>query len=97
MAWFDGLRSPKVKHRRAPSKTAASLWTKCLGCNEILYRLEIDRNYNICPRCGYHFSISARRWIELLIDPETLVTVVRYIKVGSDFHRLARFLETYVE
>ena len=31
-----------------------------------------------------------------LIDPETLVTVVRYIETGSDFHRLARFLETYV-
>jgi 6-phosphofructokinase 1 len=33
---------------------------------------------------------------ENLVDPETLVTVVRYIKPGSDFHRLARFLETYV-
>ncbi len=33
---------------------------------------------------------------EKLVDPETLVTVVRYIQPGSDFHRLARFLETYV-
>jgi ATP-dependent phosphofructokinase / diphosphate-dependent phosphofructokinase len=33
---------------------------------------------------------------ERLIDPATLVTVVRYIQPGSDFHRLARFLETYV-
>ena len=33
---------------------------------------------------------------EKLVDPETLVTVVRYIEPGSDFHRLARFLETYV-
>jgi 6-phosphofructokinase len=33
---------------------------------------------------------------EDLIDPHTLKTVVRYIKVGSDFHRLARFMETYV-
>jgi len=33
---------------------------------------------------------------EKLVDPDTLVTVVRYIKPGSDFHRLARFLETYV-
>jgi ATP-dependent phosphofructokinase / diphosphate-dependent phosphofructokinase len=33
---------------------------------------------------------------EELVDPETLVTVVRYIEPGSDFHRLARFLETYV-
>ena len=34
---------------------------------------------------------------EKLIDPETLVTVVRYIETSSDFHRLARFLETYVD
>ena len=33
---------------------------------------------------------------EDLIDAETLVTVVRYVEPGSDFHRLARFLETYV-
>lgn len=33
---------------------------------------------------------------EELVDPETLVTVVRYIEVDSDFHRLTRFLETYV-
>lgn len=31
-----------------------------------------------------------------LVDPQTLVTVVRYVKPGSDFHRLARFLETYI-
>ena len=34
---------------------------------------------------------------ESLVDPETLVTVVRFIPTGSDFHRLARFLETYVQ
>ena len=34
---------------------------------------------------------------ETLVDPETLVTVVRFIKTGCDFHRLARFLETYVD
>lgn len=33
---------------------------------------------------------------EKLVNPETLVTVVRYIESGSDFHRLARFLETYI-
>jgi 6-phosphofructokinase 1 len=33
---------------------------------------------------------------EELVNPETLVTVVRYVERGSDFHRLARFLETYV-
>ena len=33
---------------------------------------------------------------EKLVDPQTLVTVVRRVQPGSDFHRLARFLETYV-
>jgi 6-phosphofructokinase 1 len=31
-----------------------------------------------------------------LVDPDTLITMVRYIEPNSDFHRLARFLETYV-
>jgi hypothetical protein len=33
---------------------------------------------------------------EELVDPATLVTVVRYVEQGCDFHKLARFLETYV-
>lgn len=47
------------------------LWVKCLGCNEIIYRKEIERNLSVCPKCRYHFRLSAREWIRLLLDPES--------------------------
>jgi len=44
------------------------LWVKCKYCNEIVYRKEVERNLNVCPKCNYHFRITAREWIDLLCD-----------------------------
>jgi acetyl-CoA carboxylase carboxyl transferase subunit beta len=50
-----------------------SIWIKCLSCNEIIYRKEVERHLYICPRCSYHFRISAQQWVALLADPETFI------------------------
>ncbi|MBI3467773.1 MAG: 6-phosphofructokinase [Planctomycetes bacterium] len=60
------------------------------------YRALVERKLN-----GVMVSVSGQLDLnyvpfEKLVDPETLVTMVRYVQPGSDFHRLARFLETYV-
>ena len=44
------------------------LWIKCNACREILYHREVSGNLDVCPRCGYHFRISATRRLELLFD-----------------------------
>ena len=69
MAWFRKTKKPKV----APSKEQRSavpegLWVKCEGCREIIYAKELERNLRICPKCGYHFRISARERMALLLD-----------------------------
>jgi 6-phosphofructokinase 1 len=60
------------------------------------YRALVEQQLN-----GVMVSVSGQLELhyvpfEQLVDPQTLVTIVRYIQAGSDFHRLARFLETYV-
>lgn len=45
------------------------LWTKCPGCGEIIHNLEIERNTRICPKCEYHFTLTAHGRLELLLDP----------------------------
>jgi 6-phosphofructokinase 1 len=60
------------------------------------YRALVEKRLN-----GVMVSVSGQLQLqyvpfEELVDPETLVTVVRYIETDSDFHRLTRFLETYV-
>ncbi len=47
------------------------LWVKCEGCGEILYFKELERNLHVCPKCGHHFRISARRYAEILLDPDS--------------------------
>jgi acetyl-CoA carboxylase carboxyl transferase subunit beta len=45
------------------------LWTKCLSCQGILYNDELKRQLKVCPKCGYHFHISARERADYFLDP----------------------------
>ena len=46
-------------------------WVKCDACKEILYKEEVHKNYSVCPNCGKHFRLSARRRISQIIDEGT--------------------------
>lgn len=72
MPWFR--RSKKAKptaEARARSQVPEGLWVKCDGCREIIYSKELERNRQICPKCGFHFRISAWERIDLLLDEES--------------------------
>ncbi|WP_428938396.1 acetyl-CoA carboxylase, carboxyltransferase subunit beta [Fontivita pretiosa] len=45
------------------------LWLRCPDCGDMLFRKVVQENLDVCPSCQYHFRISARRRIELLVDP----------------------------
>jgi acetyl-CoA carboxylase carboxyl transferase subunit beta len=68
MSWFrkDGLQKPSsaLKSSRIPQ----GLWIKCDNCGEIIYRKEVERNLDVCPKCQYHFRISSAARIRLLVD-----------------------------
>src|SRR5205823_31894 len=44
------------------------LWIKCDECKEIVYKKEVEANFNVCPKCGYHFRLTARERFEILFD-----------------------------
>lgn len=44
------------------------LWIRCGGCEHMLYKSTVEENYNVCPECGYHFRIDAKKRIEYLVD-----------------------------
>jgi acetyl-CoA carboxylase carboxyl transferase subunit beta len=71
MSWFEKLMPSRIRtdagHKRAVPE---GLWTKCPGCNAILYRAEMERNLDVCPKCSHHNRIGARRRIETFLDPE---------------------------
>ncbi len=58
---------------RQRSIVPEGLWVKCEGCREIIYSKELERNLQICPKCGYHFRIDVGRRIDLLLDEGSAV------------------------
>lgn len=73
MAWFKKSKAPIAPLEVKKVQMPEGLWTKCKNCNEIIYTKEIERNLNVCPKCDYHFRISARERIDLIIDEGTFV------------------------
>jgi acetyl-CoA carboxylase carboxyl transferase subunit beta len=71
MAWFKKLKAPIAPVESKKVQMPEGLWTKCKNCEEIIYSKEIERNLNVCPKCDYHFRISARERIGLVIDEGT--------------------------
>ena len=70
MAWFKKEKKPKE-----PIETSAripeGMWIKCEECREIILRKEAEQNLMVCPRCGFHFRISAAERLEILFDEGT--------------------------
>ena len=67
MSW---LKKKKTSlKRQARRDLPEGLWTKCDGCGEILYNKELEASLRTCPKCGFHFRISSREYVDLLADP----------------------------
>lgn len=71
--WFKKDRAPKEPREGRPSKVPEGLWVKCEGCRQILYSKELVRNFKICPKCGYHFRLTAPERLRMLFDDEEYV------------------------
>jgi len=71
MNWFDKLMPGSIR-TEASSKRGVpeGLWAKCPGCNAVLYRAELERNLEVCPKCSHHNRLGARRRLETFLDPE---------------------------
>ncbi len=68
MAWFKKEKQPKQAVQDKKLRVPGGLWVKCDNCKEIIYKKEVLRNANVCPKCGYHFRISARERLVSLFD-----------------------------
>jgi len=69
MAWFRKEKKPKEPtEKKQGVAIPEGLWVKCDECKEIVYRKEVEQNLNVCPKCGYHFRLTARERFEMLFD-----------------------------
>jgi acetyl-CoA carboxylase carboxyl transferase subunit beta len=72
MSWLQKLLPPRIKATPGGSKKAVpeGLWVKCPSCEAVLYRTDLEKNLNVCPKCGHHGRVGARERIDQLLDPE---------------------------
>jgi acetyl-CoA carboxylase carboxyl transferase subunit beta len=68
MAWFRREQAGLAPRPATESRVPEGLWVKCGSCKEILYRKDVLKNLSVCPRCGFHFRLSARERLEVLFD-----------------------------
>ena len=55
------------------AQDAAELWTRCPECAELWQRRKLERRLFVCPRCGYHFRLSAEQRLQMLLDRGSFV------------------------
>ncbi len=71
MSWIKKLLPSRIKTNGAARRTVPEgVWTKCPECNAVLYRAELERNLEVCPKCAHHLRIKARHRLERFLDPE---------------------------
>ncbi len=83
MSWLDKIVPTKARSQGSSgSRVPEGLWKKCVKCSAVLYRPELERNVDVCPKCDHHFRIGARRRLDIFLDEdnrEELVTDVEPI------------------
>jgi len=75
MTWFKkGEEAEREgRERREELRLSKELWVKCNSCHEIIYRKVIERNFQVCPKCNYHFQIPASKRVECLVNGNSFV------------------------
>jgi acetyl-CoA carboxylase carboxyl transferase subunit beta len=77
MSWINKIlpsirnNSAEAEGAKQKSSVPEGLWKKCPRCEAVLYRPDLERNQEVCPKCDHHMRISARRRLELFVDSAT--------------------------
>lgn len=82
MSWIEKLFPSKISTKTKERKKSVpeGLWSKCDVCNAVLYRAELERNLDVCPKCNHHMPVSARKRLEIFLDTNTTEEFAKDVK-----------------
>lgn len=81
MNWFSKLLPTKINTEGAKrTSVPEGLWTKCDACSAVLYRADLERNLDVCPKCNHHLRIDARRRLDSFLDPAPRLEIGENLK-----------------
>ena len=69
LSWFEKLMPTSIRTDSSTKRgVPEGLWTKCTACSAVLYRAELERNLDVCPKCNHHMRIFGRQRIAMFLD-----------------------------
>ena len=71
MSWIDKILPSGVRSEQSDQSSSSvpeGLWKKCVKCDAVLYRPDVERNDDVCPKCDHHMRIGARRRLAIFLD-----------------------------
>ncbi|MDX1500096.1 MAG: acetyl-CoA carboxylase, carboxyltransferase subunit beta [Woeseiaceae bacterium] len=71
MSWFEKLMPSRISTEKRTRSVPEGVWIKCPKCDAQLYRNELERNLQVCPKCDHHMRIGARERLEVFLDPDS--------------------------
>ena len=71
MSWIDRIFSKNTSSSSRKANVPEGVWTKCTSCEQVLYREELKRHLEVCPKCGHHMRIDARERLLGLLDQDS--------------------------
>ncbi|MGI9270690.1 MAG: acetyl-CoA carboxylase, carboxyltransferase subunit beta [Woeseiaceae bacterium] len=71
MSWFEKLLPSRISTEKRTRSVPEGVWIKCPKCDAQLYRNELERNLQVCPKCDHHMRIGARQRLDFFLDPDT--------------------------
>lgn len=82
MSWFEKLLPSRIRTEATNTKKKdipEGLWHQCPSCNTVLYRQDLEKNNDVCPKCNHHMRINARRRLDTFLDPENRVEIANNV------------------
>lgn len=80
MSWFEKLLPSRIRTEGGSKRSVPEgLWSKCPECQSVLYRAELERSFDVCPKCAFHLRQSARKRLDQFLDREPRVELATEI------------------
>ncbi|EEX37465.1 acetyl-CoA carboxylase carboxyltransferase subunit beta [Vibrio metschnikovii] len=79
MSWLERLLDKKNRISNRKASIPKGIWTKCPACEQILYRIALEENLAVCPKCDHHMRMTARQRLDHFLDSEDR------IEIGSEY------------
>ena len=82
MSWIDKILPTGVRRDDSSKRSSVpeGLWKKCVKCDSVLYRPDVERNFDVCPKCDHHMRIGARRRLDIFLDEDSMEEILTDIE-----------------